>query len=70
MFIFKQHALEKMDSLGVERKEVEETVRRGMKWKEEKTEKWHAQMASIEVVFIKDNSDYYIITVHPAGREK
>lgn len=70
MFIFKQHALEKMDALGVERKEVEEAIKRGMKWKEEKTKKWHAQMAGVEVVFIKDDSDYYIITVYPAGVKK
>ena len=70
MFIYTKHAIEKMDALGIEKEEVERTVKKGMKWKEKDTEKWHTQMAGIEVVFIKQNEDFFIITTYLAGREK
>jgi len=35
-----------------------------MKWKEEKEEKWHARMAGIECVFIKQENQLFIITVY------
>lgn len=68
VFIYTKHALEKMDALGIEKKEVERTVKEGMKWKEENTEKWHAQMAGLEVVFVKQEKDLFIITVYLVGR--
>lgn len=68
MFVYTKHAVEKMDALGIEGKEVESAVKKGMKWKEENSDKWHAQMAGIEVVFIKQNRDFFIITAYPAGR--
>ena len=44
-----------MDALGIERSDVEKAISRGMKWKEKNSEKWHANMASIECVFLKNN---------------
>ena len=35
-----------------------------MKWKEKDSEKWHAKAFGIEAVFIKRNSDIFIITVY------
>ena len=70
VFIYTSHALEKMDALGIEKRDVEETVRRGMKWKEEKSGKWHAQMAGSEVVFVKQDKDLFVITVYFVGRSK
>ena len=68
MFIYTRHALEKMDALGIEKKEIEQTVKKGMKWKEENSDKWHARMAGIEVVFMKQNEHFFIITAYLAGR--
>ena len=42
----------------------------GMRWKEGKNEKWHAQMPGLEVVFMKQNGDLFIITLYHAGRSK
>ena len=67
MFIYTKHALEKMDGLGIEKKEVELAVKQGMKWKEEGSDKWHARMVGIEVVFMKKNKDIFIITAYLAG---
>jgi hypothetical protein len=46
--------MEKMDGLGIERKEVDQAICKGMKWKEKNTEKWHANMSGIECVFLKE----------------
>ncbi len=70
MFIYTKHPLEKMDGLGIETKTVERTISEGMKWKETDSDKWHAQMAGIETVFMKRNKDFVIITVYLAGRQK
>jgi len=70
LFIFTQHAIEKMDALGVDRMTVERTIRTGMKWKESQEEKWHAQMAGIEAVFQRQEKDMVLITVYEAGRKK
>ncbi|MBI4439732.1 DUF4258 domain-containing protein [Candidatus Woesearchaeota archaeon] len=70
MFIFTQHAIEKMDALGVDRATVERAIRNGMKWKESKEEKWHAQMAGIEAVFQRQEKEIVVITVYEAGRKK
>lgn len=70
MFIYTKHSIEKMDSLGIEKRDVERTVKEGMKWKEEGNEKWHAQMAGIEAVFVRQSSEIFVITVYLAGREK
>ncbi len=70
MFIYSKHALEKMDGLGFEKSDIERAITTGMKWKEEIGEKWHAQRAGIEVVFMKDGEKVFIITAYPAGREK
>ncbi|MFH1592336.1 MAG: DUF4258 domain-containing protein [Candidatus Woesearchaeota archaeon] len=64
MFIFKKHALEKMDGLGIEKDEVKSVITKGMKWKEKNTEKWHARAFGIEVVFSKKDSSVFIITVY------
>ena len=70
MFFYTKHALEKMDGLGVNKSEVESAINKGMKWKEKDSEKWHAQMAGIEIVFMKEENNFFIITVYYAGREK
>ncbi|HLD05525.1 MAG TPA: DUF4258 domain-containing protein [Candidatus Nanoarchaeia archaeon] len=70
MYVYAQHALEKMDSLGLERQEVEQAIEKGMKWKEQQREMWHAQMGGIEVVFAKENDTFIIVTVYLAGRSK
>ena len=69
MFYFTNHTLDKMDGLGLDKREVERVIIQGMKWKEEKTDKWHAQMAGTEVVFMKEEKNLIIITVYRAGRE-
>lgn len=69
-FIFGLHALQKMDAFGLERREVEYIVKRGMKWKEEEEEKWHALMNNFEVVFKKENDTIFVITVYPEERKK
>ena len=69
MFIYTKHALEKMDSYGLEKNEVQSVVTKGMKWKDE-NDKCHAQMAGIEVVFSKEENNFVIITVYLAGRLK
>lgn len=70
MFFYTRHALQKMDALGILKKEIENTVIRGMKWKEEDTEKWHALMTGIEVIFIKQEQDFMIITTYLNRRTK
>lgn len=70
MFVYTQHALEKMDALGIEKWEVEKAVKTGLKWKEEKTGKWHAQLAGIEVVIVKEEEILCIITAYLAARSK
>ena len=70
MFLYTKHALEKIDALGIERRDVERAVTEGMKWKEKTSEKLHAQMAGIEVVFMKQDKDFVIITAYLAGRLK
>lgn len=70
MFIYAKHALEKIDALGLEKKEIEKAVKEGMKWKEEDSDKWHAQMAGVEVVFMKQFNDIFVITAYLAGRSK
>ena len=67
MFIYTRHALEKMDALGIERREIEQTIMQGMKWKEQQNEKWHARMAGIEAIFMKQQDDFVIITAYLAG---
>lgn len=59
-----------MDSLGIEKSEVENTVRKGMKWKEKNTEKWHANMVGIECVFLKKDDAIFVITVYENGGKK
>lgn len=59
-----------MDGVGISQKEVEEVLRKGMKWKENNTKKWHASMAGIELVFMKEEDDIFIITVYENGGKK
>jgi len=68
--VFSIHSLQKMDAFGIERKEIENVVRKGMKWKEDKEDKWHALMNNIEVVFQKSNEIIFIITIYRGEREK
>ena len=59
-----------MDGLGITKRDVEQSIQKGMKWKEEHENKWHARMANIEVVFSKDENELVIITVYYAGEPK
>ncbi len=59
-----------MDALGLERNDVEKTLLQGMKWKERGTDKWHANMASIECVFMREGDNMYVITVYLNRVEK
>ena len=68
MVVFTQHAIEKMDALGIERQDVLQTIARGMKWLS--FDRWHAHMAGIEVVFVKQEDTVVIITVYLAGSIK
>lgn len=61
---YSKHALDKMDSFGIEREEIENLILKGMKWKEENNEKWHANMAGTECVFIKSEDKIFVITVY------
>ena len=61
---YSKHALEKMDNLGLERIEIENMILKGMKWKENNSEKWHANMAGTECVFIKEGDTLFVITVY------
>ena len=70
MFIYTKHAIEKIDTLGIEKRDVENAIKKGMKWKESNSEKWHAQMAGIEVVFMRQGENIFIITAYFAGRLK
>ena len=56
-----------MDGLGIVKREVEQIIAQGMKWKEKDREVWHAQMAGMETVFQKQENDFVIITVYNAG---
>lgn len=70
MFFYTKHALEKMDGLGILKNEIENTIIKGMKWKEENNDKWHVQMGGIEAVFMKEEHNFVIITVYLSRREK
>ena len=70
MFIYTKHAIEKIDTLGIDKRDVENAIKKGMKWKESNSEKWHAQMAGIEAVFMKQEKNIFIITAYFAGRSK
>ncbi len=62
--IYSNHALEKVDRYGIDVDEVERTIKQGMKWKENDTEKWHANRGGIECVFMKQEEIFFIITVY------
>ena len=66
--IYSRHALEKMDSLGLERREIESVIKEGMKWQE--NEKWLANMYGVEVVFQREEDMIIVITVYYERRKK
>ena len=66
--VFTKHALEKRIDYGWDENEIKQVIIKGMKWKENDTEKWHANMAGIECVFIKEEDTLIIITVYPGGK--
>ncbi len=68
--LFSKHALEKIDGYGLDIDEVENVITKGMKWKEENSDKWHANMAGIEYVFIKREDKLFVITVYITKGEK
>ena len=69
-FKYSLHAIQRMDGFGLTRKEIEIAVKRGMKWKEENRNIWHANMRDIEVVFKKIKDLIFIITVYIDRRIK
>jgi len=66
--IYSKHALEKIDRYGLDLDEVEKLVKQGMKWKEQHCNKWHATMAGLECVFVKDGETVFVITVYSEGK--
>lgn len=70
MYVYTKHALEKMDALGLDKSTIEAVVKKGVKWKEENREVWHANMGNLEVVFAKSEADMVIITVYEARWKK
>lgn len=56
-----------MDAYGLSRAEVESVIKKGMKWKEEREEKWHARMMGTECVFMRKEDNIFVITVYPEG---
>ena len=70
MFIYTKHAVEKMNALGIEKRDIESVISKGMKWKETGSEKWHAQMAGTEIVFMKRDEYFFVITAYLAERLK
>lgn len=59
-----------MDAYGIKRDEIDKVIKVGMKWRENNSNKWHAKMAGIECVFIKEENDLFVITVYLNGGEK
>ncbi len=70
MIIYTKHALEKIDAYGLDKDEVERVIKKGVKWKEDGREVWHANMGGSEVVFVKNEESIVIITVYAARWEK
>lgn len=70
MLFYTKYALEKIDGLGINKSEIESAINKGMKWKEKDSEKWHAQMAGVEVVFMKEENNFFVITVYYEGGGK
>ncbi len=69
--IFSSHALEKIDGVGIDIEEVEQIVKKGMKWRDqEQMNKWCANMHDYEVVFEELGDALYIITVYAAEVKK
>lgn len=69
--MFGSHALEKIDSLRIEIEEVEQIIKKGMKWRDqEQMNKWHANMHDYEVVFEELDDTLYVITVYAAEVKK
>ena len=65
--VFGSHALEKIDGLGIEIEDVEQIIRKGMKWRDKmQTNKWYANMHDYEVVFEELDDVLYVITVYAA----
>lgn len=62
--------MEKIDGYGIDIGEVEKTIKQGMKWKEQGTDKWHASMAGIECVFTKKEDIIFVITVYKEAGKK
>jgi hypothetical protein len=67
---FSLHALEKIDAYGTDIEDVNKVIKQGMKWKEEKEDKWHARMAGFECVFTKIEDVIFVITVYKYGGKK
>ena len=59
-----------MDALGINRKYVDSAIFKGMKWKENDNNKWHANMAGIECVFRKAEQIIFVITVYKEEGKK
>ena len=69
-FAYSLHALQRMDGFWLTRREIEIVIKRGMKWKEENRDIWHANIGNIEVVFKKINNIMFIVTVYIDRRIK
>jgi len=68
VFVYTKHALEKMDALGIDKHEVERAIQLGMKWTED--DKWHARNGGVEIVFVKQEDAFVIVTTYLSRRKK
>lgn len=70
MIIYTRHSLEKIDAYGLDKDEIESVIKKGVKWKEEGRDVWHANMGGTEVIFMKSEENIVVITVYAARWEK
>ncbi len=59
---FSDHARKRMIERGISADEAGEIITKGRKWRE--GGKLHAKMHGIEVVYVVENSDYFVVTVY------
>lgn len=64
--VYTKHAKDKADALGISFDDIEAAIIKGRKWKEADSDKWHASMAGIDVVFQKEGDCIVVITVYEA----
>lgn len=59
-----------MDAYGIERRDLDDMLKTGMKWKEQQTNKWHAAKGGFECVFVHSDEGIIVITVYRTGGKR